>query len=59
MDKIDEMICSEELVNSFVEGREPSQTRGFHASARKPADPEIRRKVAESFFEYEPEYEVS
>lgn len=59
MDKIDEMICSEEMTNSFVEGRDPSQTRGFHVPSRKPADPDLRRKVAESFFEEESEFEVS
>ena len=59
MDKIDELICSEELTSSFVEGRDPSQTRGFNAYGRKPADPDMRRKVAETFFEQESEFEVS
>lgn len=30
MDKIDEMICNEEMVSSFVEDRDSSQTRGVH-----------------------------
>lgn len=50
MDQIDKMICNEELSASFVDGKEPSKTRGFEAYGRRPADPEMRRKVAESFF---------
>lgn len=53
MDKIDEMICNEELVKSFVEGRDPSETRGFNFQGRRPADPETRRRVAETFIEEE------
>lgn len=53
MDKIDEMICNEELVKSFVEGRDPSETRGVNFQGRRPADPEIRRRVAETFMEEE------
>ncbi|CAG5011155.1 hypothetical protein DYBT9275_04894 [Dyadobacter sp. CECT 9275] len=53
MDKIDEMICSEELVSSFVEGKDSSKTRGVHYYGRRPADPDVRRKVADSFFESE------
>ncbi|RRA98642.1 hypothetical protein [Larkinella rosea] len=53
MDKIDEMICNEELVKSFVEERDPSQTRGFNFYGRRPVNPETRRKVAETFLETE------
>ena len=53
MDKIDEMICNEELVKSFVEGRTPDETRGFNFYGRRPADPETRRRVAETFVEDE------
>ena len=49
MDKIDEMICNEELVNSFVEGRDASETRGVNYYGRRPADPETRRRLAETF----------
>jgi cell division protein FtsW (lipid II flippase) len=51
MDKIDEMICNEELVGAFVEGRKPDQTRGFNFYGRRPADPETRRRVADTFIE--------
>ena len=47
MDTIDEMICNEELVAAFVEGRDPSQTRGFNPYGRKPSDPEMRRRVVD------------
>lgn len=59
MDMIDEMICNEEMTSSFVEGRDPSETRGFYVSARIPADPEVRRKVVENSIRYEPDFEVS
>ncbi|OYU93834.1 MAG: hypothetical protein CFE21_18930 [Bacteroidetes bacterium B1(2017)] len=51
MDKIDEMICNEEMVGSFVEGRDPSETRGFSFYGRKPTDPETRRRLADAFTE--------
>lgn len=51
MDKIDEMICNEELVNAFVEGRESSETRGVSFYGRRPADLETRRRLAETFVE--------
>lgn len=49
MDKIDEMICNEEMVNAFVEGRDASETRGVKFYGRRPADPETRRRLAETF----------
>ncbi|MBD2704700.1 hypothetical protein IC229_28955 [Spirosoma sp. BT702] len=53
MDKIDEIICNEELVKAFVDGRDPSETRGFNFYGRRPADPETRRQLAETFVENE------
>lgn len=53
MDKIDEMICNEELANSFIEGKNASETRGVQYYGRKPADPDARRKLAETFLEEE------
>lgn len=47
MDTIDEMICNEELVASFVEGMDSSQTRGFNSYGRKPSDPDMRRRVVD------------
>lgn len=51
MDKIDEIICNEELKDSLVEGREPTDNRGFNFEPRMPNDPEFKRKVYDSFFE--------
>ena len=51
MDKIDEMICNENLVASFVDGRKPEETKGFNAYGRKPDNKEFRRRVVDSFFE--------
>ncbi|RDB07842.1 hypothetical protein [Runella aurantiaca] len=51
MDKIDEMICNEEMVNIFVEGQDPSETRGVSYYGRRPADPETRRRLVDAFME--------
>jgi hypothetical protein len=51
MDKIDEMICNEEMFGAFVEDKDASETRGVRFTGRKPADDKVRRKVVESFFE--------
>ncbi len=53
MDKIDEQICNEELVKSFVDGENDGGTRGFNFRGRRPADPDARRRVAEIFTEEE------
>lgn len=50
MDKIDEMIASEEMVNAFVNDLDPSQTRGFNFIGRKPASPERRRQMCDDMF---------
>lgn len=49
MDKIDEMIASEEMVNSFVNDVDPSQTRGFYAFGRKPASEEKRQNLYDNY----------
>lgn len=49
MSQIDEMICNEEMVRTFVDGRTPDETRGVNFYGRRPADPEDRRRLAESF----------
>ncbi|PSR55786.1 hypothetical protein AHMF7605_25625 [Adhaeribacter arboris] len=51
MDKIDEMICNEELVSAFVDELDASQTRGVHFYGHKPADPGTRRQLAKAFIE--------
>jgi len=53
MDKIDEMILNKALVKAFVDGKDGDQTKGFRFYGRRPADPDIRREVVESFFDYE------
>lgn len=53
MDKIDEMIANEEMVKSFVDGQSPDDTRGFSFLGRRPADPNLRRQLVDSFFEQE------
>jgi len=55
MDTIDKMISNEEMVNSFVDGREPEETRGFETYGRKPADPDFRRRMVDNFFDHEEE----
>lgn len=55
MDKIDEMISNERMYKTFVEDVEEGDNKGFRFSGRKPADPEFRRKLAETFIEVEDE----
>ncbi len=51
MDKIDEIICNEDLYDAFVEGVDPRNTRGVSFYGRRPADPDARRKAYDGFFE--------
>jgi len=51
MDQIDELICNEELTASFIEGLAPNETRGINYYGRKPADPDLRRRLAENFIQ--------
>lgn len=51
MDLFDRTICDEELVSSLVEGKDPSQTRGVNYPGRRPADPEVRRRLADLLIE--------
>jgi len=60
MDKIDEMICNEELFHAFVEGKDASETRGVRFYGHRPDDEAIRRKVVTSFIEVDSEvFEVA
>jgi hypothetical protein len=59
MDKIDQMISNEELMNSFVENKPARQTRGFRVFGSRPKDKETRERVAEKFFVDEEAFEVS
>ena len=58
MDKIDEMISNEELEDSFVNDKDPSETRGFRFYGKKPTDPDMRRKVASLMTEDKEVYEA-
>lgn len=49
MDKIDDMICTEELVTTFVEGK--TSSKGFNPYGRRPADPEKRKAMYEDMVE--------
>ncbi|MBO0950587.1 hypothetical protein [Fibrella forsythiae] len=49
MDKIDERICNEELVNAFINDTSPEESRGFNFYGRRPADPDARRQMANLF----------
>lgn len=51
MDKIDETITNEELAKAFIEGRKPSETRGFTFYGRRPDDVDTRRRIADLFTE--------
>lgn len=53
MDKIDQLIANEETARSFIDGRKPEETRGFETYGKRPENTDFRRKVAESFFEYD------
>jgi len=53
MDTIDEMIFSEEKATAFILDKDPKDTRGVRYYGRKPADPNTRRKLAETFEEEE------
>lgn len=45
MDKIDEMICNEELKRNFVDDLPQKETRGFTTLGYKPADIEKRKQL--------------
>ncbi|MFD1000203.1 hypothetical protein ACFQ21_12850 [Ohtaekwangia kribbensis] len=51
MDKMDEMILNEEMFDSFVEGKDSSETRGVRFYGRRPADENVRTKIVSSFTE--------
>ena len=51
MDKIDEMICSEELANTFISGKQPEDARGFEFIPKMPKDINFRKQFIKHFFE--------
>lgn len=58
MDQIDNIIMSEEMVDTFVHEELPDKTKGFEVHAQKPKDPKLRRKLAEALMEDEPAVDV-
>lgn len=47
MDVIDERICTESMMESFSDGFESEENKGFQFRGRKPADPNKWRKVVD------------
>ncbi|MEP7165215.1 MAG: hypothetical protein ABI741_11000 [Ferruginibacter sp.] len=45
MDKIDEIICNEELKKTFVDDATEDETRGFRFMGRKPESKEMREQI--------------
>lgn len=45
MDKIDEIICNEELENTFLNDKSEDETRGFRVRAGKPDGSDYRKKL--------------
>ena len=45
MDKIDEIICNEELKKSFVDGLDDKETRGFRFVGNIPENPDHRSQI--------------
>jgi hypothetical protein len=46
MNKIDEIICNENLEKAFVFDQDPDDTQGFRFYGRKPQSEEMRKKIA-------------
>ncbi|MFT3793641.1 hypothetical protein [Flavobacterium sp.] len=53
MDKIDEIICNEELENSFINGATEEETRGFRFRGRRPDSKEYLQKIMPLMMENE------
>lgn len=53
MDKIDEIICNEELKKAFVDDVHEDETRGFRFMGRRPENPEMREKIMPLMLEKE------
>ncbi|HVW96855.1 MAG TPA: hypothetical protein VHA56_12870 [Mucilaginibacter sp.] len=53
MDKIDEMLCNEDLTETLVEGTRPEDKRGVEFFGTAPANKQFRRVLADSMVEAE------
>lgn len=58
MDKIDEIICNEELKKTFVDDANESETRGFRFLGRKPENKEMREQIMPLMLEQEETYDA-
>lgn len=58
MNTIDEMICNEQLINSFVDDLPPEDTKGFETYGRRPNNRNFRRKVVDNWMDEEPPADV-
>lgn len=58
MDKIDEMICNQELKKAFVDGLDENKTRGFRFVGHRPEDIETRRQILPLMLEKQEETAV-
>ncbi|TFF36173.1 hypothetical protein [Mucilaginibacter psychrotolerans] len=59
LDTIDEMICNEEMVESFVHGRGPEETRGFEMRGNAgPSSEEFRKQIIDNLTDEEPTSEA-
>jgi len=58
LDKIDQMICNENLAESFVMDERPEDTKGFYAYGPRPDNFNLRRKVLDSMNDDEPPVDV-
>lgn len=53
MDEIDQIIVREEIGNVIMEGRNAANARGVSFEGRRPADPELRRRVVDALLDTE------
>ena len=59
LDTIDEMICNQDMAETFIEGRADETERGFRFYGQIPLDPDNRQKVAEAFYDGDDPDEVA
>lgn len=58
MDQIDEMICNEDLAQTFLDAKDDGSDRGFRFYGQRPADPEHRKTLFDNFTEDDEAVEV-
>lgn len=58
LDTIDEMICNEEMSDSFIEGRSPEETHGFEMKGNGPKSKDFRKQIIDSLKDDRPSTEA-